>query len=148
MNRMRDERGFFVKGHPSAVTAEGLKKISLALKGKKRKPMTAEHRKNIGLAQIGRVPWNKGIEVEQRGEKHPNWHGGRRKHMGGYIELYQGVGKRKLEHRLVMEKIIGRELHTYEFVHHINEIKTDNRIENLMIVTPAEHRRLHSKAAI
>lgn len=33
---------------------------------------------------------------------------------------------------------------THELLHHINEDKTDNRIENLEIVTRAEHSRMHA----
>lgn len=32
----------------------------------------------------------------------------------------------------------------HELLHHINEDKTDNRIENLEIVTRAEHSRMHA----
>jgi hypothetical protein len=51
-------------------------------------------------------------------------------HHSGYI--YHGVGnKQRAEHRLVMEKILGRPLIEGETVHHKNGIRTDNRPENL-----------------
>lgn len=47
------------------------------------------------------------------------------------------------EHRLVLERILGRYLHPCEIVHHINGDKTDNRPENLEIMSGSEHSRLH-----
>lgn len=50
------------------------------------------------------------------------------------------------EHRLIMEKSIGRHIEPEEIVHHINHTRNDNRIENLQLVASnSEHNLLHSK---
>lgn len=48
-----------------------------------------------------------------------------------------------LHHRIVVENHLGRVLDPKEIVHHLNEDKKDNRIENLRVMTSLEHNKLH-----
>ena len=83
------------------------------------------------------------------GSKHWNWKGGRFKDSHGHIQVYKpehpNCDKKGYvpEHRLVMEKHIGRYLTVDEIVHHINQNRQDNRIKNLQIMTNGEHMSHH-----
>lgn len=84
-----------------------------------------------------------------RGANNPRWNNGVKTHAHGYrlIASHDHPFKDKQgyvrEHRLVMEKHIGRYLAKDELVHHLNHDKTDNRIENLMLTTRSEHKKSH-----
>ena len=49
----------------------------------------------------------------------------------GYVDEKVADGNWQKQHRLVMERHVGRRLESHENVHHINGDKTDNRLENL-----------------
>ena len=77
--------------------------------------------------------------------------GAKKKRADGYITIYYPTYPSSnsegfvMEHRYLMERHIGRPLDKNEVVHHINHDRTDNRLENLMLLTASEHAKLHAK---
>ena len=86
------------------------------------------------------------------GENSPNWKGGRVRDKHGYIRIRTprhpaNVDGYVFEHRLVMERYLGRLLKPDEVVHHRNGVKDDNRLENLSLEVCGEHHRRHHRPA-
>lgn len=51
-------------------------------------------------------------------------------------------GKTIREHRHIVQCHIGRQLESWEHVHHINGNPADNRIENLQVLSNSDHQKL------
>jgi hypothetical protein len=66
----------------------------------------------------------------------------RKKTKKGYIR-YAKDGRLRMEHNIIWEENYGTIPIGYQ-IHHIDLNKENNTITNLMLVTPLEHKRLHS----
>lgn len=80
--------------------------------------------------------------IDLRGEKHPNWKGGRSA-IGQYVGVHvapdspyasmRQAGGYVMEHRLVMAEALGRPLMDHETVHHIDGNPQHNDLANLQL---------------
>lgn len=110
---------------------------------------------NRGIRMSPETEFKKGVRVSietefKKGINNIHWKEGRRK-CNGYICIlspehpFKNKNETVHEHRLVVEKHINRYLAKNEVVHHINGIKTDNRVQNLMVFTSnSAHSRYHT----
>lgn len=92
--------------------------------------------------------------LNKGGPTSPRWKGGRSR-MYGYVMVWipwhplASIDGYVLEHRLVMERYLSEKygLQVYLWrcwvVHHKNEIRDDNRVENLQVMSVSEHNGYH-----
>lgn len=83
-------------------------------------------------------------------EAHPCWKGGKLIDRDGYVQVWapdhpwprNGYLR---EHVRLMELKIGRRIKPSETVHHKDEDRKNNAIENLELMTRSEHSKLHRR---
>jgi predicted DNA-binding protein YlxM (UPF0122 family) len=132
-----------------------LKKAGCTFDHKWRKPMTEENRMKISKTHKGKV-----ISEEQRRKisEHNscnynglNGYGHTKKHNRGYVLAYVPKHPKAhsdgyaMLHTVLYEQSIGRYLNDNEVVHHINHDRSDNRLENLMLMDKHEHFSMHMR---
>lgn len=94
-------------------------------------------------------------EMDKRGENNPAWQGGVVLDKQGYRLVYspehpfRTQHNRVREHRLVMEKKLGRYLLPKEVVHHLDGNPQNNTVENLVLFSSnADHLKVDLKGKI
>jgi acetyltransferase-like isoleucine patch superfamily enzyme len=90
----------------------------------------------------------KEVQKKMVGEDAFNWKGGRRSDKDGYIFIRHN-GEYVREHRKIVADAIGRELTADEVVHHINGLKNDNRLDNLLLFpNESQHQKFHNNTFV
>ena len=116
---------------------------------------TPEANEKNRLAHLGKHPKTEFKKGQTSGKNNAKWKNGTKTHQRGYLYIltpehpFATICGYVFEHRLVMEKHLGRYLDTKEIVHHINGVITDNRIENLMLFSNTnKHSSFHHPKGI
>lgn len=115
------------------------------------------------------IPWNKNKSVRlslksefKKGEKHPyfgkkgkeipNFTGKNQINTHNYILIYKPNHREAmlngyvLEHRYKISNKLNRKLKFNEIIHHIDGNRSNNELNNLLVLTQSQHAKLHAFA--
>ena len=120
----------------------GLDTVKLAKKYGVKPPSIRKILIKFGIPRRNASEKQRGERNHRYGKRSTAWKGGRRIKHDGYVSIWIGC-KYEYEHRMIMQKYLGRDLTPDELVHHIDGDKTNNKIENLEIVDRSNHLRIH-----
>lgn len=112
------------------IQNQDITKISKELGMKSRKTVTK-------LMKLYNFPIR--TKSDMKGELNPRWKGGKSRAYG-YKQIHVG-STTIMEHRVVMEKHLGRKLRGDEIVHHIDGNRKNNDIKNLQLMNKIKHDR-------
>jgi len=119
-------------------------------------------RQKYSLGRLCSVCAHKEQGQKIRAEKNGNWKGGRSVQRG-YVWVtlspdnpYILMARKSdhcnsyiiQEHRLIIARHLGRLLKSWEIVHHINGVKSDNRIENLELLPKARDHSAYTRMEV
>lgn len=114
---------------------------------------TRERRAEALGLPLDQLPDNRGRAPKPRGAESHRWRGGRSMHVEGYLKIFVGrdhpLGDPNgyaYEHLVVWCAAGNPRPGPDQLLHHRNERKDDNRLENLEIVSRSHHSKHHIAA--
>lgn len=156
MHRIADELGVSITTVFNYLKKYGIetrsKKDTFTFKGRKQSKEVIEIIRKTHKGKVLSKETKEKISESHKGLNRTNnkWNAHVKNREDGYIQVYKPEHPHAnkdgyvMEHRLVMEEVLGRYIKENEVIHHINRNRKDNRPENLMIFSSiSDHMRYH-----
>ena len=135
-------------GQVTSVATQNDKRNGIQ-KGQHRRYLKSHNHRGVPRPSDVRERISQANKGQNTGADHPRWKGGRQVR-NGRVNILVGTDHPMAtasgyvaEYRLVMAEALGRPLTRTEHVHHIDLDETNNDPTNLVVLTGAEHMRLH-----